>query len=152
DYRFRGPDLLLFRASLEHSLGKLPIGAFFSVDGGKIALRRDDVSLDHLRHSFNVGLTVPAGGLPVFYLLFSWAGNESTHPTATTKTPPLHTTFPKTTLKNTANPRFSPGVPPENFFRKTTQDFSNNSASRARGNPSTRPSAHRQADCFHWDP
>jgi hypothetical protein len=83
DYRFRGPDLLLFRASLEHSLGKLPIGAFFSVDEAKIALRRDDVSLDHLRHSFNVGLTVRAGGLPVFYLLFGWGGNEGNHTTAT---------------------------------------------------------------------
>jgi hypothetical protein len=83
DYRFRGPDLLLFRASLEHSLGKLPIGAFFSVDEGKIGLRRNDISLDHLRHSFNVGLTVRAGGLPVFYLLFGWGGNEGTHTTAT---------------------------------------------------------------------
>jgi hypothetical protein len=58
-----------------HSIGKLPIGGFFSVDGGKIALRRDDISLNHLRHSFNVGLTVRAGGLPVFYLLFAWGGN-----------------------------------------------------------------------------
>jgi hypothetical protein len=64
-------------------VGKLPIGAFFSVDGGKIALRRDDVSLDHLRHSFNVGLTVRAGGLPVIYFLFAWGGNEGTHTTAT---------------------------------------------------------------------
>jgi hypothetical protein len=71
DYRIRGPDLLLFRASLEHSLGKLPIGAFFFVDEGKIGPRRDDISLDHLRHSFNVGLTVRAGGLPVVYFLFA---------------------------------------------------------------------------------
>jgi hypothetical protein len=83
DYRFRGPDLLLFRASLEHSLGKLPVGAIFSVDEGKIGLRRDDVSLDHLRHTFNVGLTVRAGGLPVIYFLFAWGGNEGTHTTAT---------------------------------------------------------------------
>jgi len=83
DYRFRGPDLLLFRGTFEHSVGKLPIGAFFSVDEGKIALTRDDVSLDHLRHSFGVGLTVRAGGLPVFYLVFAWGGNEGTHTTAT---------------------------------------------------------------------
>jgi hypothetical protein len=83
DYRFRGPNLLLFRASLEHSVGKLPIGAFFSVDGGKTALRRDDISIDHLRHSFNVGLTVRAGGLPVFYFLFAFGGDEGTHTTAT---------------------------------------------------------------------
>jgi hypothetical protein len=82
DYRFRGPDLLLFRASLEHSLGKLPLGAIFSVDEGKIGLRRDDISLDHLRHSFTIGLTVHAGGLPVFDLLFAWGGQEGTHTTA----------------------------------------------------------------------
>ncbi len=82
DYRFRGPDLLLFRFTFEHSLGKLPIGAFFSVDEGKIGLRRDDVNFDHLRHSYGVGLTVRAGGLPVFYLLYSWGG-EGNHTTAT---------------------------------------------------------------------
>ncbi len=83
DYRFRGPDLLLFRGSLEHSVWKLPIGAFFSVDEGKAVLRRDDISIDHLRHSFNAGVTVRAGGLPVFYLLFAWGGDEGTHTTAT---------------------------------------------------------------------
>jgi hypothetical protein len=83
DYRFRGPDLLLFRGTFEHSIGKLPIGAFFSADEGKIAPRRDDVNLDNLRHSFGVGLTVRAGGLPVVYFLFAWGGNEGTHTTAT---------------------------------------------------------------------
>jgi hypothetical protein len=83
DYRFRGPNLLLFRGTFEHSIGKLPIGGFLSVDEGKIALRRDDVSIDHLRHSFSVGLTVRAGGLPVFYLRFAWGGNEGNHTTAT---------------------------------------------------------------------
>ena len=56
---------------------------FFSVDEGKIALRRYGSQLDHLRHSFSVGLTVRAGGLPVFYLLFAWGGNEGNHTTAT---------------------------------------------------------------------
>jgi hypothetical protein len=83
DYRFRGPDLLLFRGTVEHSLGKLPIGGLFSIDEGKIGLRRDDVSLDHLRHTFSVGLTVRAGGLPVVYLLFAWGGQEGNHTTAT---------------------------------------------------------------------
>jgi hypothetical protein len=82
DYRFRGPDLLLFRGAVEHSLGKIPIGAVFSVDEGKIGLQRDDVSLDHLRHTFTVGMTVRAGGLPVVYLLFAWGGHEGTHTTA----------------------------------------------------------------------
>ncbi|WP_158752070.1 hypothetical protein [Acidobacterium sp. S8] len=83
DYRFRGPDLLLFRGTIEHSIGKLPIGAIFSVDEEKIGLRRDDVSIDHLRHSFSAGITIRAGGLPAVYLLFGWGGNEGSHTTAT---------------------------------------------------------------------
>jgi hypothetical protein len=82
DYRFRGPDLMLFRGDFEHSLGKLPIGAYFSTDQAKIGLRRDDISLDHLRHSFSAGLTIHAGGLPVIEFLYSWGGNEGTHTSA----------------------------------------------------------------------
>ena len=83
DYRFRGPDLLLFRATIEHSIGKLPLGGIFSVDEGKIGLRRDDVSFDHLRHSFSAGVTIHAGGLPVIDLRYSWGGNEGSHTAAT---------------------------------------------------------------------
>jgi len=81
DYRFRGPNLLLFRATIEHSIGKLPVGALFSVDEGKIALRRDDLSLDHLRHTYSAGLTVRAGGLPLISLIFAWGGSEGHHTT-----------------------------------------------------------------------
>jgi hypothetical protein len=88
DYRFRGPDVLLFRGSIEHSLGKLPIGILFAVDEGKVGLRRGDVSLSHLRHTFSAGLTVHAGGLPVISLLFAWGGPEGNH-TATTVAPAL---------------------------------------------------------------
>jgi hypothetical protein len=76
DYRFRGPDLLLFRGTVEHSLGPLPIGALFSVDEGKVG---NDISIDHLRHSFSAGLTVRAGGLPVISFLYTWGGNEGSH-------------------------------------------------------------------------
>ena len=79
DYRFRGPVLLLFRGTFEHSLGPLPIGALFSADGGKIGLRRDDISLDHFRHSFGAGLTVHAGGLPIISLFYAWGGSEGSH-------------------------------------------------------------------------
>jgi hypothetical protein len=81
DYRFRGPNLILFRASIEHSIGKFPIGALFSVDEGKIAMRRDDVNFSHLRHTFTIGFTVRAGGLPLIYLLFAWGGQEGNHTT-----------------------------------------------------------------------
>ena len=79
DYRFRGPDLLLFRGEFEHSLGKLPLGAYFSVDDGKIGLQRGDISIDHLRHSYIAGLTVHAGGLPLIYFLYAWGSNEGSH-------------------------------------------------------------------------
>lgn len=82
DYRFRAPNLLLLRGTIEHSVGKFPIGAIFSIDEGKVALRRDDIAFDHLRHSFSAGLTVRAGGLPVVYLLFAWGGQEGSHTTA----------------------------------------------------------------------
>jgi hypothetical protein len=83
DYRFRGPNLILFQGTIEHSIGKLPMGALFSVDGGKIALRRNDISLDHFRHTFSAGFTVHAGGLPVFSFVFAWGGSEGNHPIAT---------------------------------------------------------------------
>jgi hypothetical protein len=83
DYRFRGPDLILFRESIQHSLGKLPIGLAFSADQGKIGLQRNDVNLNNLRYTYSAGLTVQAGGLPVIYFLFAWGGNEGHHTTAT---------------------------------------------------------------------
>ncbi|MGI8771199.1 MAG: hypothetical protein ACR2JE_07170 [Acidobacteriaceae bacterium] len=79
DYRFRAPNLLLLRESFEHSLWRLPVGFLFSVDEGKVAMRRDDIGFDHLKHSFTTGLTVRAGGLPVVYLLFAWGGGEGHH-------------------------------------------------------------------------
>ena len=82
DYRFRAPNLVLLRGSFEQALGKLPLGLFFSVDGGKSALYRNDVDFSNLRTSYSAGLTVHAGGLPVAYLLFSWGGNEGNHFTA----------------------------------------------------------------------
>lgn len=83
DYRFRGPDLILFQGSIEHSLGSLPAGLLFSADGGKIALRRDDISLDHFRHTFAAGFTIHAGGLPLISFVYAWGGSEGDHAIAT---------------------------------------------------------------------
>jgi hypothetical protein len=82
DYRFRGPNLMLFRASFEHSIYKWPVGALFMVDEGKVALTHSDLDVSHLAHSYSAGLTLRAGGLPVLYFLFSWGGHEGTHTTA----------------------------------------------------------------------
>ncbi len=81
DYRYRAPNLLLFRASIEHSLWG-PLGATAMVDSGRVAVTRSDLTFNHFRHSYAAGLTIRAGGFPQIYLLFAWGGNEGTHTTA----------------------------------------------------------------------
>jgi hypothetical protein len=78
DYRFRAPNLLLARASFEHSIWG-PFGATFLVDEGKVALTHSDLDFSHLLHSYAAGLTLRAGGFPVVYLMFAWGGHEGTH-------------------------------------------------------------------------
>jgi hypothetical protein len=81
DYRFRAPNLVLLRQTIEHSLPKVPLGIYFSADEAKVGLRRNDINFTNLRESYTVGLTVHAGGLPVVYLLFSFGGQEGHHET-----------------------------------------------------------------------
>jgi len=83
DYRFRAPDMMLFRASFEHSVYKLPVGIALMLDEGKVADRRSDIDFTHLQHSYSAGLTLRAGGFPLVYLLFSWGGHEGSHTIAT---------------------------------------------------------------------
>ena len=78
DYRFRGPNLMLFRASIEHSIWG-PLGAMLMADTGKVGIARGDLGFDHLRHSYGVGLTIRAGGYPMVQLLFAFGGHEGTH-------------------------------------------------------------------------
>src|SRR5579863_1214622 len=78
DYRFRAPNLLLFRASIEHSIWG-PVGAMFMADTGRVALTHSDLGFDHFRHSYAAGLTIRAGGFPMVQLLFAWGGGEGTH-------------------------------------------------------------------------
>jgi hypothetical protein len=78
DYRFRAPNALLLREAFEHSIWG-PIGFAFSADQGKVALTRNDVDFNQLAHSFSVGLTLRAGGLPALSLALAWGGPEGTH-------------------------------------------------------------------------
>jgi hypothetical protein len=82
DYRFRAPDVLLTRETFEHTLGKWPIGFLLSADQGKVALTSGDLGSNPWLHTFATGLTVRAGGLPVFSVVFAW-GHEGTHILAT---------------------------------------------------------------------
>jgi hypothetical protein len=85
DYRFRAPNLLLLRESLEHSIYG-PLGFAFQIDEGKVAFTRGEIGFDHLAHSFSTGLTLRAGGLPEVWLLFAWGGKEGTHTIANVNT------------------------------------------------------------------
>jgi hypothetical protein len=77
DYRFRAPNLMLFRESFEHSIWG-PFGLQFLADQGKVAQVRSDIGFDHFKHSFAAGLTLRAGGFPQVSLLYAWGG-ESSH-------------------------------------------------------------------------
>ncbi len=78
DYRFRAPNLLLLRASFEHSIYG-PLGLEFLFDTGKVAATRGDIDFSHLAHSFGAGLTLRAGGIPQVTLLFAFGGGEGHH-------------------------------------------------------------------------
>jgi hypothetical protein len=79
DYRFRAPDILLFRESFEHSIGRLPVGLAFLADQGKLGSAIEDLGGNHWIHSYASGLTLRAGGFPQVYILFAFGGNEGTH-------------------------------------------------------------------------
>lgn len=85
DYRFRAPNVLLLREAFEHSIWG-PIGFAFSADQGKVALTRNDDDFSQLAHSFSVGLTLRAGGLPALSFAFAWGGPEGTHTIANVNT------------------------------------------------------------------
>ena len=85
DYRFRAPNVLLFRESIEHSIWG-PLGFTASADQGTLALDNSDLAFQHFRHSYSTGFTVRAGGFPQIFLIFSWGGGEGTHTTANINT------------------------------------------------------------------
>lgn len=85
DYRFRAPNVMVLRASFEHSVYG-PLGVTFAVDGGKVALNRGDIDFSHLMHSYSAGLTLRAGGFPQVWLMFAWGGHEGTHTIANVNT------------------------------------------------------------------
>lgn len=79
DYRFRAPNLMLFRESFEHSIGKLPAGFILMADEGQVAATRGGIGFGNLVHSFAAGVTLHAGGFPVLSVMFAWGGKEGTH-------------------------------------------------------------------------
>lgn len=80
DYRFRAPNALLFRAQYEQPLPKFSfLGIVFRAESGKVADKRGDLDISHLRHSFGAGMTVRAGNFPYLIFMYAWAGGEGHH-------------------------------------------------------------------------
>jgi len=85
NYRFRAPDVEYANASFFVPAGstqikyieKIPFLAFMlRADTGKAALRRDDLSVNHMRHSFSAGISLSVGNVAAISLFYSWAGSE----------------------------------------------------------------------------
>jgi hypothetical protein len=77
DYRFRGPNVLLFQESFEHSIGTWPVGVWLASDQGRVSLLNGDAG--PFRKSFAAGLTVRAGGFPAVLLSWATGGSEGNH-------------------------------------------------------------------------
>jgi len=78
DYRFRGPNLVYFQETFEHSLFGSPIGIWLAADQGKVNLQNAGINFDNLQHSWAVGLSLRAGGLPVGLITYA-TGPEGHH-------------------------------------------------------------------------
>jgi hypothetical protein len=75
DYQFRGPNLIAFQETFEHSIWG-PIGAYLLVEQGKVTQGTDDFGTGDWLNSVAVGLTLRAGGFPLINLSFAWGGNS----------------------------------------------------------------------------
>jgi hypothetical protein len=78
DYRFRGTGLVLAQASLEHSLGKWPVGVFVEGDEGGVTAASQELSSVRMRGSVALGLNIRAGGFPAFTVAYA-KGSEGHH-------------------------------------------------------------------------
>jgi hypothetical protein len=78
DYRFRGPHLLLFQQTLEHSVWG-PVGAWVRADQGVVSLARSGLGMTGLRESFATGITIRAGGFPMVVASYAVGGGEGRH-------------------------------------------------------------------------
>ena len=79
DYRFRAPNVMFVRLSIEHSIFDLPVGVIALADAGKVALTRGALTTGPWQYSVSAGLTVRAGGIPALSLLYSRGGSEGGH-------------------------------------------------------------------------
>lgn len=78
DYRFRGPHLLLFQETVEHSVWG-PFGLFLRLDQGRVATQTESLDFNGLKYSTTVGATLRAGGFPAVIAAWSTGGPEGNH-------------------------------------------------------------------------
>jgi hypothetical protein len=76
DYRFRGPHVFALQESVEHSIYG-PVGIWLGADQGKVASL--DGRFGGVLHSYIVGLTIRAGGLPAVVASWATGGGEGSH-------------------------------------------------------------------------
>jgi len=85
DYRFRGPNLLVFQETIEHVIWG-PVGAFAVGEQGRVALIDNPLTTGALRKTFGAGLTLRAGGVPMVTIWWAEGGSEGHHVAITMNT------------------------------------------------------------------
>jgi hypothetical protein len=84
DYRFRGPNLLVFQLTYEQSIWG-PIGAFAAAEQGRVALIGEPLTTG-LKHTYGAGITLRAGGVPLVTMWLATGGTEGRHLAVTMNT------------------------------------------------------------------
>jgi hypothetical protein len=79
DYRFRGPNSLLFQTEYRHPVWG-PVGLLSFYDLGKVVLERSDISLDHLRHDIGLGVYLTVARHEVVRLYWGFGSGEPSRP------------------------------------------------------------------------
>ena len=78
DYRFRGPHILLFQQTVEHSIYG-PVGLWVGAEQGTVARQAEGLASGRFLRSVGVGVTVRAGGFPALTASWSTGGSEGNH-------------------------------------------------------------------------
>jgi hypothetical protein len=79
DYRFRGPNTLLFQLELRRRI-KGPVGLMGFYDVGKVAQLRSDIDFSHLRHDIGPGIYLVFSNKVILRAYMGFGGGEGSHP------------------------------------------------------------------------
>ena len=77
DYRFRGPNLLLFQQTFEHMIAG-PVGAWIELNQGRVGLDGQSLT-NQMRKTFAIGATLNAGAAPMLTMFWATGGPEGNH-------------------------------------------------------------------------